>query len=549
MTERFSTDGSAPSDRDRWTMTSWAKAGGARTPLALVSMLGLGACALAPEPFTAEEIQARIAHDRALMFAGQEAPAEPITLYNAMARAIVYNQDNRVRVMEEAFAQRQLELSRWDMLPQVMADVASVNRNNDSLVIAEGASTASNSLERNRFRGDLGVAWNLLDFGMSYIAAEQQADRVLIAEEQRRRVIHQIIQDTRNAYWRAVAAERLLDRIEPLMDRVETARADAAAIERLRLQSPLDALTYQRTLLETLTELQNLRRDLLLAKTELAALMSLPLDAPFEIVVPDAIDVLPEPTLSIRDLEEIALAYRPELRAEDYENRIALQETHRAILGMLPRVEFTGSVNFDTNDFLVNNNWAQYGFQVTWNLIDLFSGQSALDLAEAEIELTQARRLALSVAVLSQVYVSYLNYENSRQSYETAEEFADIESRILGQFQAAGRLARVGDLAVIQAELNELVGDLRRDLAYADMHNAMGQLFLAVGADPLPPTVESTDLDVLAGAIEAVETDWLNGRIMVAGQSVSIPSVADAGGTDARSLVTAQADVPAGIAP
>ena len=512
-------------------------------------MLGLGACALAPEPFTAEEIQARIAHDRALMFAGQEAPAEPITLYNAMARAIVYNQDNRVRVMEEAFAQRQLELSRWDMLPQVMADVASVNRNNDSLVIAEGASTASNSLERNRFRGDLGVAWNLLDFGMSYIAAEQQADRVLIAEEQRRRVIHQIIQDIRNAYWRAVAAERLLDRIEPLMDRVETARADAAAIERLRLQSPLDALTYQRTLLETLTELQNLRRDLLLAKTELAALMSLPLDAPFEIVVPDAIDVLPEPTLSIRDLEEIALAYRPELRAEDYENRIALQETHRAILGMLPRVEFTGSVNFDTNDFLVNNNWAQYGFQVTWNLIDLFSGQSALDLAEAEIELTQARRLALSVAVLSQVYVSYLNYENSRQSYETAEEFADIESRILGQFQAAGRLARVGDLAVIQAELNELVGDLRRDLAYADMHNAMGQLFLAVGADPLPPTVESTDLDVLAGAIEAVETDWLNGRIMVAGQSVSIPSVADAGGTDARSLVTAQADVPAGIAP
>ena len=494
-----------------------------RVPMALALMLGLGACTLTPEPFAPEETQARIDQDRAVMFGGQEAPTAPITLYDAMARAIVFNQDNRVRVMEEAFAQRQFELTRWNLLPQVVADVASENRSNDALVIAAGAATPSNSLERERFRGDLGVAWNLLDFGMSYIQARQQSDRILIAEEQRRRVVHQIIQDTRNAYWRAVAAERLLARIEPLMVRVETARADAAAIERLRLQSPLDALTYQRTLLETLIELQDLRRDLILARTELAALMSLPLDTPFELVVPDDTVALPEAPLTIGELEQIALAQRPELLAEQYEGRIAVQQTHRAIIRMFPRLEFTGSINFDTNDFLVNNNWAQYGFQVTWNLIDLFSGQSALDLAEAEIELTEARRLALSVAVLSQVYVSYLNYQNARDSFQTAQEFASIETRILDQFRAAGQVARVGELAVIQAELNELVGDLRRDLAYADMHNALGQLFLSVGADPLPPTMDRTDLAALARMIEATETQWLNGQIMVGQAPGSTP--------------------------
>ena len=48
------------------------------------------------------------------------------------------------------------------------------------------------------------MSWNLLDFGVSYYRARQQADQVLIAEERKRKVVQNILADTRNAYWRAL---------------------------------------------------------------------------------------------------------------------------------------------------------------------------------------------------------------------------------------------------------------------------------------------------------------------------------------------------------
>ncbi|WP_185076739.1 TolC family protein, partial [Pseudomonas frederiksbergensis] len=82
----------------------------------------------------------------------------------------------------------------------------------------------STSQDRERRVGDLTMVWNVLDFGVSYISAKQQGDQRLIVQERRRKVINTIVQDVRSAYWRAVAAERLLTQIDSLMARVDTAR-------------------------------------------------------------------------------------------------------------------------------------------------------------------------------------------------------------------------------------------------------------------------------------------------------------------------------------
>ncbi|WP_244442591.1 TolC family protein [Azospirillum lipoferum] len=87
------------------------------------------------------------------------------------------------------------------------------------------------NLATGRRTGDLGFTWNVLDFGVSYLRARQSSNLVLVADERRRRVVQGILQDVRTAYWRAVAAERLLERIEPLERRVEGARRDARTLE------------------------------------------------------------------------------------------------------------------------------------------------------------------------------------------------------------------------------------------------------------------------------------------------------------------------------
>jgi len=493
--------------------------------LALVGTLS--ACAVQTDPLTLEQNVEAAQTDLAEMFAEQEPIAAPIGLYEAMARAVKYNLDSRLRAMEQALQQEQVDVAAFQLLPQIDGSAGIVSRSNEEASSSENVQTGQESLapststETTRFTGDVGAVWNVLDFGVSYVTARQASDRAKIAIERRRKVIHDIVQDVRSAYWRAVASERLLGRIGPLMQRVDRALSDSERIEQLRLQSPVEALNYQRSLLDSMRQLQQLRRDLTLAKTELAALMNLPPQQDFRVQVPPVF----EPTLvglEPEDIELLALTYRPELREERYQARISQQETRKALLRMLPGIEFDTALNFDTNSFLVNNTWASYGARVTWNLFNLISGPARIDAAEAEEEVVEARRLALSMAVLVQAHVAWINYRNALEDYETADRLRDVDSRLLDQLEAQGNAATSGDLPVIRGELALLLSDLRRDLAYAQLNNAAGSILLSIGADPVPSVVPDDSLDTLADAIREAEAAWRRGEFTVDTAEVEI---------------------------
>ena len=91
--------------------------------------------------------------------------------------------------------------------------------------IGEQSLTSSTSSERDVRTSDIRFSWHILDFGLSYIRAKQAADKVLIAEETRRRVVNRMVENVRTAYWRAVAATRLMSRLRPSRSRVSSARS------------------------------------------------------------------------------------------------------------------------------------------------------------------------------------------------------------------------------------------------------------------------------------------------------------------------------------
>jgi len=104
-----------------------------------------------------------------------------------MARALKYNLDFRVGVMEEALAQRQLDLSRFDLLPELVLESGYAGRDkfngasSRSLITGQQSVETSTSSDRDIISARLGLTWNVLDFGLSYVRAQQQADRVMIA--------------------------------------------------------------------------------------------------------------------------------------------------------------------------------------------------------------------------------------------------------------------------------------------------------------------------------------------------------------------------------
>jgi outer membrane protein, multidrug efflux system len=498
-----------------------------KNPLLLISVaaLALAGCEIMPTPLTAEDTRARVVADRARLYADQPPIEGPLTLHDAMARAIRFNLDARLRAQEQALSLRQLDLSRYDLLPGLVAGAGYTGRDRVTASSSRSIRTQSQSVEpstsqdRDRLTADLNLVWNVLDFGVSYVNAHQNADRTLIAQERRRKVIHSIIQDVRAAYWRAVAAERLLGRIDPLIERVREARRLSAAAGGQRIDSALQQLSTQRALVEAEQGLLAQRRELALARTELAALINLPLDRQIAIAVPARMSDLPELTLAQEMLEETALAFRPELREEHYTARISAAETRKNLLRLLPGLEFRLGHSADSNSFLVENNWTEWGARVSWNLMRLFAAPAQIAASQAAEDVADSRRVALSMAVLTQVYVSRANFEESKRRFTAADEIESLDGRILEQLRAEVGAQRLGELALIQGELTAVRAALQRDLAFAEVNNAYGQVFVAIGADPLQRELDTLDISAIAAAIRETERDWAQGRFVLPGQT------------------------------
>nr|WP_275899253.1 TolC family protein [Pectobacterium brasiliense] len=437
-----------------------------------------------------------------------------------MARALKYNLESRLKVMEYALSQQQLELARYDMLPKIAASAGYVGRNNMSASSSRSVETGRTSLEpstsqdRDRDVADLTMVWNVLDFGVSYVTAQQKSDQRWIAEERKRKVVHTILQDVRSAYWRAVAAERLLGQIDGLIARVNTARDASEHMSSQQIGDPIEALSYQRALIDATRQLEEQRRALSLAKTELATLMNLPLDTSYKLALPQNSDeTVPQLNVDVRVLEEAALVSRPELREQDYQVRIHAAETRKALLRMLPGVEISAGGHYDSNSFLVNNSWADVGVKATWNLFNLLSGPAARKAAQANESVSEMQRQAMSLAIMAQLYIARANFNEAQRQYKTSSELRNLDTKIVEQLRNRYKANSIGELQLIQGELNALNASLRQDLAYAELRNTYGQIFSTIGLDLLPKSLPSDRLTDISQALRQSDTNWQQGKI------------------------------------
>lgn len=327
---------------------------------ALASALWLAGCAITPAPLGVSDAWSDGQADQKTLTDTAQAPAQRITLEEAMARALLHNRERRVQMMESAMASHQLAVSRFDMLPQLAANAGYTQRDrlagSSSGVLENGQILRSNpptysvSADKRSETNSLALSWNVLDFGLSYLRGQQAADRLLIAKERERKAVHNLMQDVRTAYWRAISAQKLLQQTGPLHTRVQQALVDSRRIENLRLKNPMDALSYQRDLLDVRRSLEALHKDLLDAKTSLITLMGLSPSMPIELVEMREEDYkVPALKADMNTLERSALALRPELMELRYQKRITEKEGRAALLGLLPGLSLNTGAYKDTH--------------------------------------------------------------------------------------------------------------------------------------------------------------------------------------------------------
>ena len=424
-----------------------------------------------------------------------------IDLYTAIALAIKNNKELRVKLLENALANRQIDKIKFEMLPSLAANAGysgsdkyrtttSANVSNADTAGAMGT-TYTTSSEKSVANQDIGFTWNALDFGLSYIKAGQSNNRYLISDEAEKKATHNIVREVIRTYWNSLSAEKLIKKYDPLLIKVDSALNDSQKIEELLLTKPMDALLYQKELLDIQRALQTQKQIFIDAKIQLGTLMGLLPNQKFKIV--DTNEPLTILDMSLKGMEEHALIHRPELIENHYEERISVQQAKAGIVSLLPGLNFNAAWTSSSNDYLMNKTNFEYGSTLGANLLNVFSYPKIKEINETNLRIIKEQRLALSMAVLSQVHLSNINYQMALEEYATADRYYDVSQKITAQVKNAQKIAKFGNLELIREEASLLVAELRYDIAYTKLQHAIGQIYTSVGLDVTEDNVKGYD--------------------------------------------------------
>ncbi|WBY03782.1 TolC family protein [Ramlibacter tataouinensis] len=464
----------------------------------------LAGCAVTPEPLTAQEQSTQAQADLAAVIGATEPVTAPLTLAEAMARAIRHNLEFKVRQMEAALQARQLDLSRYDMLPRLALSAGYTARDNDAFGLGYQpngtiSTVPSAAVEKSRGTANAALTWNILDFGVSYYRARQGADQVLVMEERRRRALQNLMLDVRLAWWRAEAAQRLLPQIDAMLADIERGADRSRMIEVRRLLPPLQIIAYRRSLLDLQQQLSARRQELAQWRAEFADLVGLRPGENFRVATPEpASSRLPDLITRADDLEAMALERRPELGEERYRERISAVEGRKQRLSVLPSLNLSVGSNYDSNRFLVNNQWNEAGTLLSFNLLKLLSLPAMQRSQEAVEQLDKARRMAVAMAVMTQTRIAVNRYQLLKHELGIWNEALGDDRALVRAMRATQESGLETELELIRAAARLAITQINRDVVHANLEHAMGRVMNSVGYDVVTPDTPVDEAPTLA---------------------------------------------------
>ena len=484
---------------------------------AMLAILVTG-CAVKPEAITPGQHVGRAQEDYKKIFKHDALPSHPLSLADVLARALKYNYDAELDRQQTSLQERQFDLAMAGMLPRLALNAGYNARSNDPAAQSINERTRQVSLdyafseEPQHFTAGPEFTWTVLDLGLSYLQAKQQGYQAFIAVERRRRTIADIVKRVQESYLNAAVAGQMLPRIRPLLARSEKVLAASQEVNKRQLAPDRPMLEFQREMMTVVGQLRRVENDLNNANAQLSTLLSVPNTAPLALTETKWELAAPPKSVDSRKLEELGLALRPELREEAYQEKVDRQDVYKEIMKMVPGVGILANFNYDSNKYLYNNTWGAVGVQASFNLANIIRGPRAIATARQTVEVTKTRRLALSVAVLSQVNLAFQQYRNAADEMRTAREVFDVERKIARAAMAASAADSLSDAERVRQELALALSELNYYHSVIKTRTALVNLYISCGVDLVPPTLEIDDVAQATEGVNRTIAPWVAGR-------------------------------------
>lgn len=444
-----------------------------------------------------------------------------ISLPEAMAWAMARNLNLRAESLERSIAVQNRKLATVGMLPSITAQAGYRWRDNVSASSSQNIQTGVQSLvpstssDRTGNTAQLEASWNVLDFGLAWMRARTEGDKVLIAEESRRRMSQQVAMDVAYAWERAATFQRVEPAMRNIRLDVSHALAKLDRIEASGLTDPVGLLDYRSALLLVLKRMDSMVLQMDQARDELARLLGLPAGSAIRLDAEDGVMLLPLPKADLRAWQYAALLNRPEFRQTLYAKRSAERNATRRILEQFPSVLLKYGVNYDSNSFLVNNHWQDSSASLTLNLLRLATIPFQHRLGKIEKEQAEIQTELQVAAVLSQVVIAHKALESGTRQACLGDELQKTSERRLSLLEARHKMAMLDELNLIRARVDNLLLTIEHDAGAMEARHAMLMMAQSVGIGAWPDKVDG-DLNeqalqvsqwLQAGMIKAVSDE------------------------------------------
>ena len=458
-----------------------------------------------------EERYREAANNIKSLFEDSSRPIKHLDYYETLARSVKYNLDYRLKLVNIALQSGQLDIAAFTMFPSLNASGSLYARNNNystSGISSEGVTTGlSSSTPRSLRSARIAISWNLLDFGMGYVRAKQQSEKVLIAEEEARRQLQQLAQDVLVAYWIAYNAQQLITETKAFQSLLSQAKnkLEKAAFDKIVPKENL--LNYQAALLEGTRRLIQLEYKYDKAMLDLKHLLFLPLDQKIILAKPPEIffNMQSLMDLNLQKMDAVTLVKHPQLRGQNYQQRIAQLGLKTVILQALPGLTLNGGWNYNSNQFLLNNVWLDKSLDAAWNLLNIASLPTSYKTAQTQVHYEKLKSMALTMAALTETRYAFSRYQTLLKEYELVHKQTENSKALFNLNRDRELASLASDQQVILAKLRVITSKMDEELLLSDLAVALGQLYLSVGVDLIPADIIHQPLPK---AIQSVRTHF-----------------------------------------
>lgn len=454
----------------------------------LLSIL-LTACSIAPKPLS--NTDRYHSAQEAISAINTSSPNTTLHLdyYEALARTVKYNLDYRLKLVNIALQARQLDVAVFTMFPALNVSGTLYTRNNDysvSGISGNGISTGlSTSTPRTLRTSRIAMSWNVLDFAMGYVKAKQQSDRVLIAHEESRKQLQELERDLLAAYWAAYSAQQLLAETAEFQQLIARSKLllEHALHDDLVPQESI--LTYQAALLDGERKLIQIQYKYDKAILDLKHLLFLPVDKNIILAKPPTELFKPQnlARLNLQKMDAVTLVYHPELRGQNYQERIAKFGVNTVIIQALPALTLNDGWNYDSNQFLLNKNWLDKSADLAWNLLNLASLPAAYRSAKMQAEYEKTKAMALTMAALTGERYAFKHYMTVNNEYRLAHKQTENARAMYTLTKNREKASVASDQQVILAKLKVVTTKIDEDLLLSELSVALRELYLSVGTE------------------------------------------------------------------